>query len=909
MHLTNVVLHGIVCALVAILAECLFQDNGVTAAISSMAFAVHPVHVESVTSVVGRAEPLCSIFMLLGFLVYRQLSCPLLVLRSHADSQPCRKPPGGQLLVGIVRVSVFLSLFVLFFALAVLSKETGVTLVAVCAGADLVALVQLAVVQTDIVAPQRSLRTQCGLFVMRLCLLALCFFMYISFRISLMSEQNVDNTDQLSASTMSALANIQDAINATAVVPNVPTTPASICFTEAGTLLSLLVTHARHLSTGAALEMKGFSSSTLDTSLLIRKSENPFKFLEGRSFVLSLMYLHARYARLLVFPSKLCCEYSFNCIPSVSAFTADENNPDNLSCNLQSLVLYLLILVLPVKWLNALNNWRRGVWAPNGAAPAQETNSSSASEGDEISSADSKPEDTRKEGSTWSAGFLSFSTDGACLIALGWAVIPFVPAAGVFVTVGTLLAERLLYMPSIGACLLLGHACVWISNAHKRGEKHQPSEAALGLGRSWLQRAVVLTILSVAAKKTFERTLDWETDKTLFTSALEVCPNSAKINQQYGQIFLIEAESARGEKLEKLLNQAETHFRVAQSIQPDFCDIDFNLGMMYAGRKDYGMAAAHFKTNLPCPYTMQKAFTNLQLIYHAYQQADPKNISLHKDLAEVMTMIENNETAVVHWREAGVLSMHAGKLNKALLYFQKALDVEPTRCDIRYWQGKTLLTRFEKMSKKKNADKAKNQETLQRAVSAFEYASQVPQCQESFAAAGQELITAYQQQLENSPPELDAGIPAAKIHLKLGKLLSGLAAKYSDALAEHGFSGAAVAAASKTNQAVQQYLMMARQYGALSCQQLLEAGMMLHNAGDFGSAKAALDLTEPLEKVNQDGSGEPYCKCLVHIWRATATGKVEPVDTQAVRTQLIAASKCPETATKAAEMLATFERQ
>eukprot|EP01052_Picozoa_sp_SAG31_P050446 SAG31_NODE_11513_length_1022_cov_1.075840_1_plen_281_part_10 len=54
---------------------------------------------------------------------------------------------------------------------------------------------------------------------------------------------------------------------------------------------------------------------TLEGSQLLRRSENPFAQLTGRSRYLSLLYLQAYYGHLLIFPSQLCCEYSYNCIP------------------------------------------------------------------------------------------------------------------------------------------------------------------------------------------------------------------------------------------------------------------------------------------------------------------------------------------------------------------------------------------------------------------------------------------------------------------------------------------------------------------------------------------------------------------------------------------------------------------
>jgi tetratricopeptide (TPR) repeat protein len=67
-HLTNLVLHGIASGLVYLLALRLVGARG--ALVAALLFAVHPVHVEAVANVVGRAEVLATIFSALAVLAY-----------------------------------------------------------------------------------------------------------------------------------------------------------------------------------------------------------------------------------------------------------------------------------------------------------------------------------------------------------------------------------------------------------------------------------------------------------------------------------------------------------------------------------------------------------------------------------------------------------------------------------------------------------------------------------------------------------------------------------------------------------------------------------------------------------------------------------------------------------------------
>jgi tetratricopeptide (TPR) repeat protein len=98
-HLVNVLLHAAVCLLVWHFARRLTGAAGL-ASIAAAAFAVHPVHVEAVANVVGRAEVLATLFLLGG----------LLLLMPHTG------PPGA------LRTVLAMPLFLL----ALLSKEAAI---------------------------------------------------------------------------------------------------------------------------------------------------------------------------------------------------------------------------------------------------------------------------------------------------------------------------------------------------------------------------------------------------------------------------------------------------------------------------------------------------------------------------------------------------------------------------------------------------------------------------------------------------------------------------------------------------------------------------------------------------------------------------------------------------------------
>ena len=128
-HLANVALHVTVCVLVWHLAQRLFADKAV-ATVGALLFAVHPVHAEAVAGIVGRAEILAALFMLLGLLALlppirapSENRAPSAVqarraIRARSASE------GNNLVVGLTWKRVLLAATA--FLAALFSKETAI---------------------------------------------------------------------------------------------------------------------------------------------------------------------------------------------------------------------------------------------------------------------------------------------------------------------------------------------------------------------------------------------------------------------------------------------------------------------------------------------------------------------------------------------------------------------------------------------------------------------------------------------------------------------------------------------------------------------------------------------------------------------------------------------------------------
>jgi hypothetical protein len=301
-----------------------------------------------------------------------------------------------------------------------------------------------------------------------------------------------------------------------------------------------------------------WSGATLDGSGLLRITENPFAFLRGLPRRMSVSYLHARYLWLLLWPENLSAEYSYNCIPAV----VDVYDLRNLySAAALVSVIGTAVTLAVIRKHEPL------------ALYVQATAS-----------------------------------------AIAWGIVPFLPASMLFTTVGTLLAERLLYIPSVGFCVLCAIIVDIALGLHVR------KGSTRSLQRQLIIFALCFLALGAMARRTWARGEDWRTDATLFASALRVCPSSSKLNLLYGQLLLNSHN----------LTGARHYFEAAYHIHPEYCDLDLQLGLLELVEGRVQNATRILVRNLHCVYTANKALPILEKLWSHRLQDDRNRVEVQR---------------------------------------------------------------------------------------------------------------------------------------------------------------------------------------------------------------------------------------------------------------------------------------
>lgn len=149
------------------------------------------------------------------------------------------------------------------------------------------------------------------------------------------------------------------------------------------------------------------------------------------------------------------------------------------------------------------------------------------------------------------------------LFSLALILFPYIPASNLFFPVGFVVAERVLYVPSMGYCMLVALG-VWIL-----WRKGNLCNVFVKAGLFWL----ILT----HSGKTLLRNKDWNSDVSLFSAAIHINPQNGKIYNNLGHEY-----ERMGD-----YSQAEQLFRTAAAIQSDDIGAFINLGRVLKAQERY----------------------------------------------------------------------------------------------------------------------------------------------------------------------------------------------------------------------------------------------------------------------------------------------------------------------------------
>jgi len=246
--------------------------------------------------------------------------------------------------------------------------------------------------------------------------------------------------------------------------------------------------------------------------------------------------------------------------------------------------------------------------------------------------------------------------------------ITFSIVSNLFFSIGTTMAERFLYIPSLGLAIAV------VFGARSLSETL--------MGRTGPRIAAVLLIVTsvLFSAKTVARNPVWKDNLTLFSTDVKVSSRSAKIRSALAATLSDMAEKEKDPAVRRrLLDEATGHLRTALEIYPGSGMIWSDLGDLLSkqGEEKAGEAAQCYRRAI---------------------SLDPGNALAYRNLALAANQVGDYESAlssIRHFRslepgdvEAGLLEAgyleNAGRIDEAAVVYDQLLRDQPR--DARAWE-------------------------------------------------------------------------------------------------------------------------------------------------------------------------------------------------------------------------------
>ncbi len=173
-------------------------------------------------------------------------------------------------------------------------------------------------------------------------------------------------------------------------------------------------------------------------------------------------------------------------------------------------------------------------------------------------------------------GWTSYVRKGRALWCVGFFAITYAIVSNTFVLIGTIFAERLIYLPSVAFCWMVGLGVLgagdWVSR--RMGSSH---------AGEFVAALLILAIVAGHGVRASARGRVWRSEETLVAADVKVHPNSVRLRMQAGAMCMRRNDPVA----------AIEEFRLVVAILDDYLQGHYQLGRAYLLVKNPQEAIAH----------------------------------------------------------------------------------------------------------------------------------------------------------------------------------------------------------------------------------------------------------------------------------------------------------------------------
>ncbi|KAG8196915.1 hypothetical protein JTE90_027619 [Oedothorax gibbosus] len=341
------------------------------------------------------------------------------------------------------------------------------------------------------------------------------------------------------------------------------------------------------------------------------KFDNPAAASDSPTRQLTYNYLVALNGGLFLYPHSLCCDWTMGSVPLVHSLT----DPRNLA----TLLAYGILGVV-----------------------------------------------------VWNSMWTDDSRSRVLIMGLSLCVFPFLPASNLFFPVGFVVAERVLYAPSMGFCVLVAQG------AH-----------LLATRRPSLVWGSLAVLICVHATKTVRRNTDWQSEYSLFLSGIKVNQKNAKLYNNVGHCLETQGK----------YREALAYFREAIRVEPNDLGAYINVGRTHSQLGMYEEAETDFRKAralLPKPpfdgeREARVAPGHLNVFLNLANLISRDGTRLHEADQLYQEAIRMRSDYIEAYINRGDILIRLNRTQEAQSVYEKALTLDHDNADIHYNLGVVFL--------------------------------------------------------------------------------------------------------------------------------------------------------------------------------------------------------------------------
>ena len=255
--------------------------------------------------------------------------------------------------------------------------------------------------------------------------------------------------------------------------------------------------------------------------------------------------------------------------------------------------------------------------------------------------------------------------------------------SNVFFLIEATMAERFVYTPSLGLCILTGFF------AEKLLKNKTTATKILTFAdlRKNVLFIPMLFVLLLFAGRTIARNANWKDNLTLLQHDVKLSPESARIRYALGSTLLVEEALKQPEGSQvriNLLDRSIAELTKGVSILPNYNDAWYHLGIAYKEKGDAKNAVASFEQARSYkPFSEASRFISAGVAYGMLNQYD-------KALADLSQALKLEPQNADGWNNYGLYLSESGKTKESLEALDKAISLRKNFDKAYYNRGNTF---------------------------------------------------------------------------------------------------------------------------------------------------------------------------------------------------------------------------